>query len=278
MLAFNRPDEWMETSVETTSSYCQAVVAVPERDYDEATKRRLQLQATASVHSFEHLVKARRPDFQRELDRLLAGEAWDVVQFEFMQMAAFEFDTTRPTRPRFVLDEHNIEYDILRRTAQADTDIARKLYSAVNWRKLRREERSSWHRFDGVVLTSERDQEFVRREAQGVPTAVAANGVDIDLFAPSNGAEEPDTILFFGAINYFPNHDGVVYFIDEILPIIRAAWPKVRFQVLGPGRTQRCSRGWVTPWRSSEWSTMSGRSSSAPPWSSFHFASEAVRD
>jgi len=235
VLAFNRPDEWMETSVETTSSYCQAVVAVPERDYDEATKRRLQLQSTASAHSFEHLVKARRPDFQRELDRLLAGEAWDVVQFEFMQMAAFGFDNARPTRPLFVLDEHNIEYDILRRTAQAGTDIARKLYSAVNWRKLRREEHSSWHRFDGVVLTSERDQEFVRREAPGVPTAVAANGVDIDLFAPSNGAEEPDTILFFGAINYFPNHDGVVYFIDEILPIIRAARPKVRFQVLGPG-------------------------------------------
>ena len=41
--------------------------------------------------------------------------------------------------------------------------------------------------------------------------------------------------MFFGAINYFPNHDGVVYFIDEILPIIRAARPKVRFQVLGPG-------------------------------------------
>jgi glycosyltransferase involved in cell wall biosynthesis len=135
----------------------------------------------------------------------------------------------------FVLDEHNIEYDVLKRTAEAPTALPRRLYSSMNWRKLRREERASWRRFDGVVLTSARDEAFVNREVPGTPTAVAANGVDVDAFVPVAGHEEPDTLLFFGAINYFPNHDGVAFFIDQILPKIRAVRPRVRFQVLGPG-------------------------------------------
>jgi polysaccharide biosynthesis protein PslH len=235
VLAFNRPDEWMESSLDTTSSYCRTVVALPERDYEEGTKRRLQLRSTASLRSFEHLVKARRHDFQLELDRLLASERWDIVQFEFMQMAAFHFERTAPHRPVFVLDEHNIEYEVLKRTAEAPTALPRRIYSSMNWRKLRREELTSWRRFDGVALTSARDEAFVKAELPETPTTVVPNGVDLDAFVPLAGAEEPDTLLYFGAINYFPNEDAVVYFIDQILPKIRALRPNVRFQILGPG-------------------------------------------
>ena len=122
--------------LDTTGSYCRTVVALPERDYEEGTKRRLQLRSTASLRSFEHLVKARRHDFQLELDRLLASERWDIVQFEFMQMAAFHFERTAPHRPVFVLDEHNIEYEVLKRTAEAPTALPRRIYSSMNWRKL----------------------------------------------------------------------------------------------------------------------------------------------
>ncbi len=235
VLAFNRPDEWMESSLDTTDSYCRTVVALPERDYEDGIKRRLQLRSTVSLRSFEHLVKARRRDFQRELDRVLASEAWDIVQFEFMQMAAFSFRRTGARRPVFVLDEHNIEYDVVRRTAEARTNVERRVYNALNWRKLRREEHTSWRRFDGVVLTSARDETFVHQELPGMPTTVAPNGVDVDEFTPVPGHEEPDSLLFFGAINYFPNHDGVVFFIDQILPMIRARRPNVRLRILGPG-------------------------------------------
>ena len=181
------------------------------------------------------MVKARRHDFQLELDRLLASERWDIVQFEFMQMAAFHFERTAPHRPVFVLDEHNIEYEVLKRTAEAPTALPRRIYSSMNWRKLRREELTSWRRFDGVALTSARDEAFVKAELPETPTTVVPNGVDLDAFVPLAGAEEPDTLLYFGAINYFPNEDAVVFFIDQILSKIRALRPNVRFQILGPG-------------------------------------------
>jgi glycosyltransferase involved in cell wall biosynthesis len=235
VLAFNRPDPWTELSLTTTNAYCHEVVSLPERDFEERDKRRIQLRSLASRYSFDHLVKARRRDFQVELNRLLARTRYDIVQFEFTQMAAYDFARNGAAQPKFVLDEHNIEYDLVKRSAEAGGGFVRRVYNSLNWRKLAREETASWRRFDGVVVTSERDEAFVKRDFRGARTLVAPNGVDVDAFAPGTAAKEPDMLLFFGAINYFPNHDGVVFFIDHVFPKIRARFPNVRFCVLGPG-------------------------------------------
>ncbi|HTQ04338.1 MAG TPA: glycosyltransferase family 4 protein, partial [Polyangiaceae bacterium] len=142
-------------------------------------------------------------------------------------------------RTAVVLDEHNIEYDVLKRTAEASTTLPRRIYNALNWRKLEREERASWRRFDGILATSERDAAFIRRDLPTARVLVAPNGVDVREFAAVTGAEEPETLLFFGAINYFPNQDGVIFFIDHVFPLIRARRPKARFIVVGPGANEQ---------------------------------------
>src|SRR6476620_6265807 len=90
-------------------------------------------------------------------------------------------------RPILALDEHNVEYDILRRTASA-TELGRRFFNEVNWRKLKREEVSIWERFDGCAVTSDRDERILFEEVPHVPTAVVPNGVDIDLFRPRSAA------------------------------------------------------------------------------------------
>lgn len=235
VLSFNRDDPWTELSVKETETYARNVVTLPELDFEVRDKRPLQLRSLFSMHSFEYVVKAKRREFQAKLDQMLRETRYDVVQVEFEQMTPFRFDRAPGATPILVLDEHNIEYDILRRTALASSSRPRQLYNALNWRKLAREERAAWRRFDGVVLTSERDEKLLRDDLPSARTAVVPNGVDVSAFSPVRGNEEPDTLLFFGAINYFPNHDGVVYFIDNVLPRIRARRPNVRLSIVGPG-------------------------------------------
>jgi glycosyltransferase involved in cell wall biosynthesis len=234
VLAFNRTDEWAEASLEATRGYCRRVVNVPNLDLtDMRQKRTLQLRSLVSTHSYEGLLAARRSDFQRVFEQMLSDTAYDVVQVEFAQMAAFTF--ARRAGQVFVLDEHNVEYDILRRTARSSGTLPRQIYNALNWRKLAREEQGAWKRFDGVALTSDRDERLVREKLPTARTAVIPNGVDLTAFAPVTGSAEAKTLLFFGAINYQPNHDGVIHFIDHIFPKIRQMYPDARLCVLGPG-------------------------------------------
>jgi glycosyltransferase involved in cell wall biosynthesis len=236
VLSFNRTDEWEQSSIEATRKFCREVVTFSNLDLmDNREKRTMQLRSLASPHSFEHLLAARRADFQHALDGMLVRTAYDVVQVEFVWMAAFRFGRPGPTSTRLVLDEHNVEYDLLKRTAGTAAGLGRHAYNALNWRKLAREEHAAWRRFDGVSVTSCRDEELIQKDVPGTRTAVVPNGVDLTEFSATGSAGRTDSLLYFGAINYFPNQEAVIYFIDHIFPLIRARRPQATFRIVGPG-------------------------------------------
>jgi len=235
ILAFNSSDAYTQESVSATREYCKQVTTLADLDpRNLGEKRRLQMRSLLSLNSFEYLQATQRADFQRKLDEQLASNQFDVVQVEFANMASYRY-SARGKRPLLVLDEHNIEYDLQRRTAGTAGGISRAVYNALNWRKLGREEMAAWQRFDGVVLTSARDADVLAKTSTRVRTAVISNGVDVEQFRPSSAAPERDRLLFFGANNYFPNHDALLYFIDEILPKVIERRPNVKLSIVGPG-------------------------------------------
>lgn len=220
-------------AVAAASRYCASVATV-EGHWHEVTgkpKRLLQLGSLAAPWSWEKLLYL-RPAFQRALDRELQQHPYDAVVCEFVFMAHYRFSQGEP-RPRLILDEHNIEYDLVRRTAQAASGT-RRVFQELNWRKLRREETALWRSFDACTLTSARDETLVRRAVPEARTRVVPNGVDVEDFVPPEGEPEPNTVLFFGAINYYPNADGALYCAREILPRLREADPTIRLRIVGP--------------------------------------------
>jgi glycosyltransferase involved in cell wall biosynthesis len=247
VVSLGDPDDDVASSVRATRQYCRGAVRVAgsRRCATGGKKRILQLATMGSPWSYEH-VAYQAGALQVALDELLSRERFDVVQFEFAQMAGYRTSSAR-NRPVLVLDEHNIEFDVERRTAGAAVGALRRVYSAVNWRKLRREERAAWRRFDGCVLTSARDRQMLAADQPGLTSCVVPNGVDVEEFAPdANRAATADTILFFGAINYHPNTEGVLFFLREVWPIVKAQRPGVRFRVVGPGAPPIIA-GWPDP-------------------------------
>ena len=64
------------------------------------------------------------------------------------------------------------------------------------------------------------------------------NGVDADFFAPDPQRDNPFTageqaIVFTGAMDYWPNIDGVSWFVADMLPHLIARYPQVRFYIVG---------------------------------------------
>jgi polysaccharide biosynthesis protein PslH len=237
VLSLVDPREDHQQAVRATQAYCTRVVAMANPAYAAAglRKRLLQLASLASTHSYDWLEHSDTP-FAMALEQLLA-KRYDVVQFELAPMASYASacEKLASRRPLMCLDEHNIEYDIVRRTAATGAGPLRCAYSAIEWRKLRRDERRVWKRFDGCTLTSVRDQLMLLADAPRVRTEVVPNGVDLEYFRPSptsivSGAP---TLLFFGAIDYFPNTDAVLYFLREVWPSLTARHPGLRLCVVG---------------------------------------------
>jgi len=238
LLSLVDPAADLRASLADAHAYCREVVTVPDplHRVSGRVKRVRQLQSMLSMQSWEEQ-QYLRPAMQRALDALLASRRYDVINTEFSYMGGYRFPRRdrRAHAPRLVLDEHNVEYDILRRTANA-TRFDRKVYNALNYRKLRREEIRAWRRFDGCAFTSERDEGLARGEVPNLRTAVIPNGVDVDAFKPQPGDRStPLTVLFFGAINYFPNTDAVSFLLDEVAPLLAREHPNAVIRIVGPG-------------------------------------------
>lgn len=74
-------------------------------------------------------------------------------------------------------------------------------------------------------------------EAQGRVQSLS-NGVDADFFAPDQARANPfvageQAVVFTGAMDYWPNIDGVSWFVADMLPRLRAHWPRARFYIVG---------------------------------------------
>ena len=67
---------------------------------------------------------------------------------------------------------------------------------------------------------------------------VMQNGVNAEYFSPEHRFENPyaaggPVLVFTGAMDYWPNIDAVLWFANDILPLIRARTPTVRFWIVG---------------------------------------------
>ena len=60
------------------------------------------------------------------------------------------------------------------------------------------------------------------------------NGVDLDTFSGKvHDYAHNKTLLFTGNMDYAPNVDAVIYFVQDILPLIQAKFPKIKFIIAG---------------------------------------------
>jgi glycosyltransferase involved in cell wall biosynthesis len=64
---------------------------------------------------------------------------------------------------------------------------------------------------------------------------VVPNAVDVERYRPRPGDPPPDgrTLLFFGALDYWPNVDGLLFFLDAIWPRLAASHPAARVRIVG---------------------------------------------
>jgi glycosyltransferase involved in cell wall biosynthesis len=216
--------------------YCSEVVLVRAHPWKGPWKRVLQLRSLASTKSFERRASD-LPELRAALAHVLRARRVDVVMVELPFLAGQRLDLAPAGAPPplRVLDEHNIEFDLARQQASAEHGLARRVHNLANCPKIRREELRAYRTFDGVTFCSEVDEARARKLVPSVRSAVVPNAVDVDHFRPRAGDPPPDgrTVMFFGAINYFPNVDGLRYLFREVWPIVEKSHPEARLKIVG---------------------------------------------
>ena len=180
------------------------------------------------------------PAFEIALRSQLAQTTYDLVQIESLEMAAY-LPTIRAAQPpvKTIYDSFNAEFDLQRLIYTIDRRHVSRwpaaLYSLIQWRRLTRYERSVCQQVDRVIAVSDADAEAFRKLAPGVKVDVTPNGIYTDEYTRSTPQLDLGSaaLLFTGTMNYRPNVDAVMWFVDNILGEIRKAIPEARLFVVG---------------------------------------------
>ena len=222
--------------IEALAHYCASMVTVPS-PHRSTARRAMSVLFSPNP---DMALRLPSPEFSDALRISLSRERFDFVQTEAIEMAQYGLAVKRmklPSQPLVVLDDINAEYLLQRRAFETDVRQPRRwlaaIYSLIQWRKLQRYESHACRQLDRTVVVSEADAKALQRLVPALQCAVVPNGVDTDFFTPWEAEDSDTTLVFTGKMDFRPNVDAVLWFAQEVLPLIQREMPQVSLKVVG---------------------------------------------
>jgi polysaccharide biosynthesis protein PslH len=176
------------------------------------------------------ITKYCRREVRQKLRAVLNQESYDVILCDFLVAAgAIPWDCPAPK----VIFTHNVEAVIWRRHYQVAANPLWKAISWVEWRKMESAERRYLRLADQVLTVSEADRDSFAHFLDPEKITVIPTGVDVDYFQPIPAEETPNSLVFTGSMDWLPNEDAILYFVEAVLPLIKQQCPTVTLEVVG---------------------------------------------
>ncbi len=185
------------------------------------------------------LWKSRVAALQSEAARMLAAREVDLCVADFLAAVP---NLPPSTAVPVVFFAHNVEHMIWKRLRDNAAGAWRRVLLEVEWRKMRRYEAVACRRARLTVAVSESDRDALAALAPGARLCTVPTGVDIFHFAAQQGAETPTRLVYVGSMDWHPNEDAILFFIDAILPLIRREIRAVSLTVVGRNPSKRLLR------------------------------------
>lgn len=216
---------------------CEEVVSIPGTIPSRTTAR----FALALLRSWfsplpVDLWRCRVPALRKEISRRVAAGGVDVCVEDYL--AVTPNVALNGQVPR-VLFAHNVEHMIWKRLGQVEPRMWRRVLLELEWRKMRRAEAQACARAGLTVAVSDVDRAILAACAPGARVEAIPTGVDTAYFTPTGSPETPEALVFVGSMDWFPNDDGMMFFIEAVLPRIRREVPGISLTVVGRDPSRR---------------------------------------
>jgi len=172
----------------------------------------------------------------KKLKQKVDREHFDLAVADCSSMAPYVLALSQPKIVDFV-DVDSEKWKIYSKKASFPLTWIYHLES----QRLRLYEEEIVNRTHACLVTSEQERKSLPPESNVV---VVPNGIDFNYFHPNRSASSPEcsTLLFMGAMDYFANIDGVLFFHKRIFPLILQEIPDVKFIIAGMNPTKEIRR------------------------------------
>jgi len=164
------------------------------------------------------------------LEGLAAAEDYDIVHFEWTQMA--EFSDLFPFTPK-VITEVEVNWAAHRTLVSVEPNPFRKAKMYYNTLQTLYRETELCGKVEKVVCVTDDDKGYLEGYVEADKLEVINTGVDLDYFEYSEEGRDPSAIVFVGAFRHSPNLDAMFYFHRAIFPAVLDRHPACHLYIVG---------------------------------------------
>lgn len=209
-------------SVSSLLPYCKRV---------ETVKR--TRHTPVSLFPYEPFEEFNCPTFRKKLELLLVEKDFDLVHFEWPQMA--QYADLCSGIPMF-LTEVEVNYAAHYTVVALQKNPLKKLRAIYNSLHTLYREVQLCRKVDRVVCVTDEDRNSLRNYVEESKLSVINTGVDTQYFnLDDSHVFEPNTLVFVGAFRHEPNVDAMLYFCHQLFPRIVKERPQTRLYIVGDG-------------------------------------------
>jgi len=126
-----------------------------------------------------------------------------------------------------------VEHELWERIAHTETHALKKFYFTSLAGRIARFETGALNRYDLLVPITHRDMEQFHLMGNQKPTQVCPAGLDPDALAEQVVPPFQPALFFLGSLEWKPNQDGLLWFVNQVFPQVRQLFPEIALHVAG---------------------------------------------
>jgi glycosyltransferase involved in cell wall biosynthesis len=166
-----------------------------------------------------------------ELEKILKKQHFDIVQLEGPYLWFCVGMIKKYSNAPISFRAHNVEFEIWQRTAQAEKNIIKRFYLKHLAKRIKRLELSIINSYDFLIPITARDEKLFCSFGNTKPSFVIPVGIDIPEL--KKDAFNTKSIFYIGALDWVPNQEGLLWFIDNVFPDIIEQHNDIQFHIAG---------------------------------------------
>jgi polysaccharide biosynthesis protein PslH len=222
--------EGLEESRQALEAICRSVTFLPidhvqRRFGKELTAVRALL--TGSTYATSWLVSG---PARAAIARQLKARPYDLVHFDTIGLAPYR--ALAGATPA-TLTHHNVESHMLQRRADHTANILLRGYLRYEGSKLQQIETRLAPQFAAHITCSDLDTARLREIVPDANIVVIPNGVDCEFFSAQGGPVRPNSVVFVGSMNWYPNVEAMLFFLREVWPSLKSRVPQATLDIGG---------------------------------------------
>ena len=170
-------------------------------------------------------------DFKTLVINELKTNKYDLVILEGLYVAYLTKDIRKVFRGKIVLRAHNVEHFIWERKLLQEKNFLKKIYLTSMVKRLKKYEIERLKETDLILTITKEDAKKMKNFGIKNETYVVPFGIDLKKY---KFKEINDLNLeFIGALDWMPNEEGLVWFLDNVWKEVVNKNNKIKFYVAG---------------------------------------------